>query len=146
VQELLYEPFRCDTALQTREHRLVKEKRHIGFEAAELVAENETIGLTAGTPTTLVARSLRHRSNLTIVTNARHGTMQHARAHNSFDRRLRPLAVVFFVDRSGRNQLHGDSSKRLRDRCGVSPNWSRMGDICFLHEQDQPSLMRVRIS
>jgi DeoR family transcriptional regulator of aga operon len=70
VQELLYEPFRYDTAFQTREHRLVKEKRHIGFAAAELIAVNETIGLTAGTTTTWVARSLRHRSNLTIVTNA----------------------------------------------------------------------------
>ena len=44
MQELLYEPFRYDTAFQTREHRLVKEKRHIGFAAAELIAENETTG------------------------------------------------------------------------------------------------------
>src|SRR6202451_3340111 len=70
VQELLYEPFRYDTAFQTREHRFVKEKRHIGVAAAELVEENETIGLTAGTTTTWVARSLRHRSNITIITNA----------------------------------------------------------------------------
>jgi DeoR family transcriptional regulator of aga operon len=70
VQELLYEPFRYDTAFQTREHRFVKEKRHIGVAAAELVEENETIGFTAGTTTTWVARSLRHRSNITIVTNA----------------------------------------------------------------------------
>jgi DeoR family transcriptional regulator, aga operon transcriptional repressor len=70
VQELLYEPFRYDTAFQTREHRFVKEKRHIGVAAAELIAEKETIGLTAGTTTTWVARSLRHRSNLTVVTNA----------------------------------------------------------------------------
>jgi DeoR family transcriptional regulator of aga operon len=70
VQELLYEPYRYDTAFQTRQHRSVKEKRHIGFAAAELVAENETIGLTAGTTTTWVARSLRHRNNITVVTNA----------------------------------------------------------------------------
>jgi len=70
VQELLYEPFRYDTAFQTREHRFVKEKRHIGVAAAELIKENETIGLTAGTTSTWVARSLRHRSNITIVTNA----------------------------------------------------------------------------
>jgi DeoR family transcriptional regulator of aga operon len=70
VQELLYEPYRYDTAFQTRQHRFVKEKRHIGIAAAELVGTNETIGLTAGTTTTWVARSLRHRSNLTIVTNA----------------------------------------------------------------------------
>src|SRR6266481_4136079 len=70
VQELLYEPFRYDTAFQTREHRFVKEKRHIGLAAAELIAENETISLTAGTTTTWVARSLRHRSNISVVTNA----------------------------------------------------------------------------
>lgn len=70
VQELLYRPFRYDAAFQSRQHRFVKEKRHIGLAAAGLVAENETIGLTAGTTTTWVARSLRHRSNLTIVTNA----------------------------------------------------------------------------
>src|SRR5216683_4989501 len=70
VQELLYEPFRFDTAFQTREQRFVKEKRHIGIAAAELIQENETVGFTAGTTTTWVARSLRHRSNISIVTNA----------------------------------------------------------------------------
>src|ERR1700684_1053925 len=70
VQELLYEPFRYDTAFQTRQHKSVREKRHIGVAAAELVSENETIGLTAGTTTTWVARSLRHRSHITIITNA----------------------------------------------------------------------------
>jgi DeoR family transcriptional regulator of aga operon len=70
VQELLYEPFRYDTAFQTREQQFVKEKRHIGIAAADLVAENETVGLTAGTTTTWVARSLRHRNNITVVTNA----------------------------------------------------------------------------
>src|ERR1019366_4122791 len=70
VQELLYEPFRYDAAFQTRQHPFVREKRHIGVAAAELIEENETIGLTAGTTTTWVARSLRHRNNLTVVTNA----------------------------------------------------------------------------
>src|SRR3981189_127457 len=41
VQDLLYEPFRYDTAFQTRERRFVKEKRHIGIAAAELIQENE---------------------------------------------------------------------------------------------------------
>jgi DeoR family transcriptional regulator of aga operon len=70
VQELLYEPFRFDTAFQSREQRAVKEKRHIGIAAAELIHENETIGFTAGTTTTWIARSLRHRSNISVVTNA----------------------------------------------------------------------------
>ena len=70
VQELLYEPFRYDTAFQTREQRFVREKRHIGIAAAELIQKNETIGFTAGTTTTWVARNLRHRTNLSVITNA----------------------------------------------------------------------------
>ena len=70
VQELLYEPFRYDTAFQTREQRFVQEKRHIGIAAAELIQPKETIGFTAGTTTTWVARSLRHRNDISIVTNA----------------------------------------------------------------------------
>jgi DeoR family transcriptional regulator of aga operon len=70
VQELLYEPFRYDTAFQNREQQFVREKRQIGIAAAELIQENETIGFTAGTTTTWVARNLRHRNHLTVITNA----------------------------------------------------------------------------
>ena len=70
VQELLYEPFRYDTAFQSREQRSVKQKRHIGIAAAELIQPNETVGFTAGTTTTWVARSLRHREAITVITNA----------------------------------------------------------------------------
>jgi DeoR family transcriptional regulator of aga operon len=70
VQELLYEPFRYDTAFQTREQQFVKEKRHIAIAAAELVKKNETVGFTAGTTTTWVARSLRHREGISVITNA----------------------------------------------------------------------------
>jgi len=70
VQELLYEPFRYDTAFQTREQQFVKEKRHIAIAAAELIKNNETLGFTAGTTTTWVARSLRHREGITVISNA----------------------------------------------------------------------------
>jgi DeoR family transcriptional regulator, aga operon transcriptional repressor len=70
VQELLYEPFRYDRTFQTREQQFVREKRHIGMAAAELINENETVGFTAGTTTTWTARSLRHRANISVVTNA----------------------------------------------------------------------------
>jgi DeoR family transcriptional regulator, aga operon transcriptional repressor len=46
------------------------EKQRIALAAADLVLENETIGLTAGTTTTQVARSLRLRTGLSIITNA----------------------------------------------------------------------------
>ncbi len=70
VEPLLYEPFRHDTSFQARELRSADAKRRIGLAAAELVGEHETIGLTAGTTTTQVGRSLRHRRGISVITNA----------------------------------------------------------------------------
>ena len=70
VEPLLYEPFRFDSSFLAREQRNAAEKRRIGLAGAELVQANETIGLTAGTTTTFVGRSLRHRENLKVITNA----------------------------------------------------------------------------
>src|ERR1700722_7132000 len=70
VEPLLYEPFRHDTSFQARELRSADEKRRIGLAAAELVGEKETIGLTAGTTTTQIGRSLRHRRGISVITNA----------------------------------------------------------------------------
>ncbi len=70
VEPMLYEPFRHDTSYQARELRFAAEKRRIGFAAAELVTEGETVGITAGTTTTQIGRALRHRRNISVVTNA----------------------------------------------------------------------------
>src|SRR5580698_3008086 len=70
VEPLLYEPFRYDRSFQAREERYAAEKRRIGLAAAELVESKETIGLTAGTTTTHIGRSLRHREDIQVVTNA----------------------------------------------------------------------------
>jgi DeoR family transcriptional regulator of aga operon len=70
VEPLLYEPFRYDSSFLAREQRFAQEKRRIGLAAAELVQVNETIGLTAGTTTTHIGRSLRHRDKVQVVTNA----------------------------------------------------------------------------
>jgi DeoR family transcriptional regulator of aga operon len=66
----VYEPFRFDASFHVREQRFAAEKRRIAMAAADLVQENETIGLTAGTTTTQVARGLRLRKGLHIITNA----------------------------------------------------------------------------
>jgi DeoR family transcriptional regulator of aga operon len=66
---LLYEPFRHDSSFQEQEGLHAEEKRRIGLAAAELVKDGETIGLTPGTTATQVARSLRHRKGITVVTN-----------------------------------------------------------------------------
>src|ERR1700761_8855956 len=65
-----YEPFRFDASFQEREQRFAPEKLRIALAAAELVQENETVGVTAGTTTTQVARALRLRKGLHIITNA----------------------------------------------------------------------------
>jgi DeoR family transcriptional regulator of aga operon len=70
VETLLYEPFRHDTSFQARELRSADQKRRIGLAAGELIKEKETIGIAAGTTTTQVGRSLRHRRDISVVTNA----------------------------------------------------------------------------
>ncbi len=70
VEPLLYEPFRYDSSFLAREQRFAAEKRRIGLAAAELVQAGETVGLTAGTTTTHIGRSLRHRDKIQVVTNA----------------------------------------------------------------------------
>lgn len=70
LEPLLYESFRHVSSFQEQEKHRVPEKRQIGLAAAELVADGETIAIGAGTTTTQVARSIRHRKGITIVTNA----------------------------------------------------------------------------
>lgn len=70
VEPLLYEPFRYDSLFQNREQHRTAEKRRIGLYAAEFIQENETVGFTAGTTATHVARNLRNRHNIRVITNA----------------------------------------------------------------------------
>src|SRR5215469_17041896 len=70
AEPLLYEPFRYDSSFLTREQRHAADKRRIGLAAAELIQEGETVGLSAGTTTTHIGRSLRHRENIKVITNA----------------------------------------------------------------------------
>jgi DeoR family transcriptional regulator of aga operon len=70
VQPLLYEPFRHDTSFQARELRFADQKRRIGLAASELIFEQQTVGITAGTTTTQIGRALRHRRGIAVVTNA----------------------------------------------------------------------------
>jgi DeoR family transcriptional regulator, aga operon transcriptional repressor len=66
----LYEPFRHVSSFQEQEKHRMLEKRQIGLAAAELVDDGDTIAIGAGTTATQVARSIRHRKGITIVTNA----------------------------------------------------------------------------
>jgi DeoR family transcriptional regulator of aga operon len=66
----VYEPFRFDASFHVREDRFAAEKLRIAHAAAAMVKDHETIGLAAGTTTTLIARQLQHRRGIRIVTNA----------------------------------------------------------------------------
>jgi len=70
VEPLLYEPFRFDSSFLAREQRNAQEKRRIAVAASEMIQAGETVGLSAGTTTTHIGRSLRHRDNIRVVTNA----------------------------------------------------------------------------
>lgn len=66
----VYEPFRFDASFEVREDRFAAEKQRIARAAAGLVQDGETIGIAAGTTTTLVARQMLNRKRLHIITNA----------------------------------------------------------------------------
>lgn len=70
VEPALYEPFRHVSSFSEQQQQHAAEKRRIGLAAAELIKDGETIALGAGTTTTQIARSIRHRRNLTVLTNA----------------------------------------------------------------------------
>ncbi len=70
VEPALYEPFRHVSSFHEQEQQRAIEKRRIGLAAANLIADGEVIAIGAGTTTTQVARSIRHRKNITVVTNA----------------------------------------------------------------------------
>jgi DeoR family transcriptional regulator of aga operon len=70
ASQMQYEAFRFDSSFHEREGRFADEKRRIGMAAAELIREHDTVGFTAGTTPTQVARCIRHRSSIHIITNA----------------------------------------------------------------------------
>jgi DeoR family transcriptional regulator, aga operon transcriptional repressor len=70
VEPTLYEPFRHLSSFGELEQQCAAEKRRIGLAAAEMIADGEIVSIGAGTTTTYVARGIRHRKNITVVTNA----------------------------------------------------------------------------
>jgi DeoR family transcriptional regulator of aga operon len=110
VEPLLYEPFRYDESFQAREQRNAAQKRHIGLAAAGLVNENEVIGLTAGTTTTQIGRSLRHRQNIQVVTNAINIAMELCNQHG-----LRTFLLGGLVQHAWSFSLTGPHTGHLLD-------------------------------
>lgn len=76
VAPMLYEPFRHLSSFQEQEEKCAAEKRRIGLLAASLITDGEIIAICAGTTTTQVARSIRHRKGITVLTNALNVAME----------------------------------------------------------------------
>src|SRR5438046_1308621 len=76
VAPMLYEPFRHVSSFHEQEEKCVAEKRRIGLLAASLISDGEIIAIGAGTTTTQVARSIRHRKSITVLTNALNVAME----------------------------------------------------------------------
>jgi DeoR family transcriptional regulator, aga operon transcriptional repressor len=66
----VHEPFRFDASFHVRADRFAEEKQRIAQAAAAIVKEHETIGPSAGTTTTLVARQLLQWRGIHFITNA----------------------------------------------------------------------------
>jgi DeoR family transcriptional regulator, aga operon transcriptional repressor len=105
VEPLLYEPFRYDSLFRNREQHRTAEKRRIGQAAAELIQENETVGFTAGTTTTHVARNLRNRHNIRVITNAVNIAMELCNCEG-----LRTFLTGGFVQWAGSFSLIGQAA------------------------------------
>jgi len=76
IAPMLYEPFRHLSSFQEQEEKCAAEKRRIGLLAASLIADGEIIAISAGTTTTQIARSIRHRKRITVLTNALNVAME----------------------------------------------------------------------
>ena len=70
AQPLMYEAFRHDSSFQEQVEQHADEKRRIAAAAAEMILDGDTIGVTPGTTTTQVTRSIPSRAGVTVVTNA----------------------------------------------------------------------------
>jgi DeoR family transcriptional regulator, aga operon transcriptional repressor len=53
-----------------KKHYLLTEKEAIALKAASLVEEGDIVGLTGGSTTFLIAKALKQKNNITVVTNA----------------------------------------------------------------------------
>ncbi|WP_376790317.1 DeoR/GlpR family DNA-binding transcription regulator [Thermoflexus sp.] len=67
---ILAEPMGLELQLEERATRHLEEKIRIGQKAAELIADGDTVILDAGTTTIHIAKAIKARRSLTVVTNA----------------------------------------------------------------------------
>ena len=110
IEPLLYEPFRYDQLFQSRDQHRTTEKRRIGLAGGELIQQNETVGFTAGTTTTHVARNLRNRHSIRVITNAVNIAMELSNCEG-----LRTFVTGGFVQWAGSFSLVGHGAVAFLD-------------------------------
>jgi DeoR family transcriptional regulator of aga operon len=81
VETSLYEGFRYDADFNVRDQLLADEKRRIGLTASMEIKDGDVVAFSAGTTTTQVARALKLRKDVTVVTNALNIAMELARSN-----------------------------------------------------------------
>lgn len=82
AESLAFEPFLDDPGFRQQVRHMAAEKRRIGLAAAALVRDGETIGIAPGTTAAQVARALKRKRSLTIVTNALNVAMELSRVRD----------------------------------------------------------------
>ena len=79
AESVAFEPFLDDPGFSEQIHHMAAEKRRIGIAAAEMIRDGESIGIAPGTTASQVARALKSKRDLTIVTNALNVAMELSR-------------------------------------------------------------------
>jgi DeoR family transcriptional regulator of aga operon len=67
IEQQMYESFPLDSSFEEQVRHEAEAKRRIGLAAAALVEDGDVVGLTPGTTTAQVARSIRQRSDITLL-------------------------------------------------------------------------------
>ncbi|MDQ1912776.1 DeoR/GlpR family DNA-binding transcription regulator [Paenibacillus sp. GD4] len=91
-----------------------EEKEHIAEEAAALVKEGDVVCLTGGSTTFLIAKALKNRSNITIVTNAVNIAYELAEAEGV------QVVVIGGVMRANSYELIGPLAENVIEKINIS--------------------------
>lgn len=118
----------------------LQEKERIAETAAGLVSEGDVICLTGGTTTFLIARALKARRNITVVTNAVNIAFELADAEDV------QVVVVGGVMRAKSYELIGPLAESVADRINVTKMFLGVDGVSETHGWTMHSEMEVRIA
>lgn len=80
AESVAFQPFLDDPGFRDQIHHMAAEKRRIGVAAGAMIRDGETIGIAPGTTSSQVARALKSKRGLTVVTNALNVAMELSRS------------------------------------------------------------------